>query len=41
VQKLEAECGISPSDVVVTFVTNNDEDWSFGFGRTQFLTGEL
>jgi len=41
VEKLEAACGISPSDVIVTFVTNTDEDWSFGFGRAQFLTGEL
>jgi phenylpyruvate tautomerase PptA (4-oxalocrotonate tautomerase family) len=41
VEKLEAVCGLAPSDVVVTFVTNADEDWSFGFGRAQFLTGEL
>jgi hypothetical protein len=41
VEKLEAACGIAPSDVMVTFVTNTDEDWSFGLGRAQFLTGEL
>ena len=41
VEKLEAACGIAPSDVIVTFVTNKDEDWSFGFGRAQFVTGEL
>jgi hypothetical protein len=41
VEKLEAVCGIAPSDVLVTFVTNTDEDWSFGLGRAQFLTGEL
>jgi hypothetical protein len=41
VEKLEAECSIAPSDVIVTFVTNADEDWSFGLGRAQFLTGEL
>jgi hypothetical protein len=29
------------SDVVVSIVTNSDEDWSFGNGRAQFLTGEL
>jgi hypothetical protein len=40
-EKLEAVCGIAPGDVVVTFVTNTDEDWSFGLGRAQFLTGEL
>jgi phenylpyruvate tautomerase PptA (4-oxalocrotonate tautomerase family) len=41
VRKLETVCGIAPSDVVVTFVTITDEDWSFGLGRAQFLTGEL
>lgn len=41
VEKLDAACGIVPSDVLVTFVTNTDEDWSFGLGRAQFLTGEL
>jgi hypothetical protein len=34
-------CGISPDDVMVNFATNADEDWSFGAGRAQFLTGEL
>jgi hypothetical protein len=37
VEKLDTVCG----DVIVTFVTNTDEDWSFGLGRAQFLTGEL
>jgi hypothetical protein len=41
VETLEATCHIAPSDVLITFVTNTDEDWSFGFGRAQFLTGEL
>ena len=39
--ELEATCGIPPSDVVVSMVTSSDEDWSFGNGRAQFLTGEL
>ena len=39
--ELEKSCGIAPSDVVVSMVTNSDEDWSFGLGRAQFLTGEL
>ncbi|MGP8434993.1 tautomerase family protein [Paraburkholderia fungorum] len=34
-------CGIDPDDVVVSFTTNTDADWSFGKGRAQFLTGEL
>jgi len=41
VARLAARCGISPDDVIVNFVTNADEDWSFGAGRAQFLTGEL
>jgi hypothetical protein len=41
VEQFDAVCGIKPSDVIVNFVMNNDEDWSFGLGRAQFLTGEL
>jgi phenylpyruvate tautomerase PptA (4-oxalocrotonate tautomerase family) len=40
-EELERTCGIKPSDVMVTMVENSDEDWSFGQGRAQFLTGEL
>jgi hypothetical protein len=40
-QELKASCGIEPSDVVVSIVTNSDADWSFGNGTAQFLTGEL
>ncbi len=39
--ELERACGIPPTDVVVNFVVNTGEDWSFGNGRAQFLTGEL
>lgn len=41
VEELERSCGIAPSDVMVSMVENSDEDWSFGHGRAQFLTGEL
>lgn len=41
VEELEKSCAIAPSDVMVSFVENSDEDWSFGHGRAQFLTGEL
>lgn len=41
VRELETTSGLAPSDVVVSLVTNSDEDWSFGNGRAQFLTGEL
>jgi len=40
-EELEKSCGIKPSDVMVSIVENGDEDWSFGIGRAQFLTGEL
>lgn len=40
-QELKASCGINPSDVVASVVTNTDSDWSFGYGRAQFITGEL
>lgn len=40
-EELEKSCGIAPGDVVVSVIENTDEDWSFGHGRAQFLTGEL
>lgn len=33
--------GIMPKDVMVSFVINDDEDWSFAFGEAQFLNGSL
>ncbi|NKC66971.1 tautomerase family protein [Vagococcus fluvialis] len=41
VEELEEKCQIQPSDVMISFSINEDTDWSFGFGRAQFLTGEL
>src|SRR6201996_6241311 len=38
---LAARCGLDSADLVVSINDNNDEDWSFGYGRAQFLTGEL
>ncbi len=38
---LERACAIRSSDLVVSVVINAGEDWSFGHGRAQFLTGEL
>jgi Tautomerase enzyme len=40
-RELKNSCEIEASDVMVSIVTNTDEDWSFGNGRAQFLTGEL
>ena len=39
--RLHDKCGVAPADLVVSVATNEPEDWSFGFGRAQFLTGEL
>lgn len=41
VEALQETCGIEPNDVMVSFFINHEADWSFGFGRAQFLTGEL
>jgi phenylpyruvate tautomerase PptA (4-oxalocrotonate tautomerase family) len=38
---LADRCGLDPADVIVSITDNGDEDWSFGYGRAQFLTGEL
>jgi phenylpyruvate tautomerase PptA (4-oxalocrotonate tautomerase family) len=38
---LSERCGIDPADLIVSITENGDEDWSFGYGRAQFLTGEL
>ena len=40
-QELLRRCGVEASDVVVTVTQNADEDWSFGYGRAQFITAEL
>jgi phenylpyruvate tautomerase PptA (4-oxalocrotonate tautomerase family) len=38
---LQTKCNVAPSDVMVCLNINSDEDWSFGMGSAQFLTGEL
>jgi phenylpyruvate tautomerase PptA (4-oxalocrotonate tautomerase family) len=40
-QELLQRCGVKASDVVVSITEDADEDWSFGYGRAQFITGEL
>jgi Tautomerase enzyme len=36
-----ATVGIEGPDVFVGIVENGAQDWSFGFGKAQYLTGEL
>ena len=38
---LADRCGLDPAELIVSITENGDEDWSFGHGRAQFLTGEL
>ena len=40
-QNLQANCNLDPKDLLVSIMTNTDVDWSFGFGETQYLSGEL
>ena len=36
-----AAAGIAGEDVFIGYVENTAGDWSFGFGRAQYVTGEL
>jgi hypothetical protein len=40
-RELLQRCAVKASDVFVSITQNADEDWSFGYGRAQFITGEL
>ncbi|CAD0094208.1 unnamed protein product [Aureobasidium vineae] len=40
-ERLEKECGVPKTDLVISCSANSKEDWSFGLGRAQFLTGDL
>lgn len=41
VKELNEQLGVRIEDIMINLTVNTDEDWSFGFGRAQFLTGEL
>ena len=36
-----ADAGVLGEDVFIGYVENTAGDWSFGFGRAQYMTGEL
>ncbi|KAI7157728.1 hypothetical protein KC349_g5410 [Hortaea werneckii] len=40
-EHLKAGCGLEGGDLLVTCIENRKEDWSFGNGEAQFLTGAL
>ncbi len=33
--------GVTPNNVFISYTENTPADWSFGFGKAQFLLGEL
>ena len=39
--RLEAKCGVAPSDLIISVTANERADWSFGLGRAQFMDGDL
>lgn len=39
-ERLE-EVGVSGEEIFIGCADNDVQDWSFGFGRAQFLTGEI
>ena len=40
-ENLSTHCALDPADLIVSISENGDDDWSFGHGRAQFVTGEL
>ncbi|WP_017814129.1 MULTISPECIES: tautomerase family protein [Paenibacillus] len=40
-QRLQEQCSLAPTDLMVSIVENGNADWSFGMGEAQFITGSL
>jgi hypothetical protein len=40
-EMLKAECGLAKTDLIISCCENKKEDWSFGMGEAQFMTGTL
>jgi hypothetical protein len=39
--ELQTHCGLSGDDLMVSIISNEKGDWSFGHGVAQYMTGEL
>ncbi|MCI5041315.1 MAG: tautomerase family protein [Donghicola eburneus] len=39
--KLQDVCGLDPKNLMISIFENTQAGWSFGFGRAQYVTGEL
>ncbi|GAA0495276.1 MULTISPECIES: tautomerase family protein [Tatumella] len=40
-EELRTVCGIEGNDLMISFISNNKGDWSFGYGEAQYMTGTL
>lgn len=40
-EELQKHCGIEGNDLMISFISNNKGDWSFGYGEAQYMTGTL
>lgn len=40
-KQLKGECGLQGNDLIISVSSNTKEDWSFGYGRAQFMIGDL
>ena len=40
-RNLKRDCGLDPADLVVSITENESEDWSVGYGKPQYLNGDL
>ncbi|MXP67849.1 tautomerase family protein [Pantoea sp. Aalb] len=40
-KELKKNCDIHGNDLIISFITNNKEDWSFADGEAQYVTGKL
>ncbi|CAK1238697.1 tautomerase family protein [Fructobacillus tropaeoli] len=38
---LADKAGVRQEDVIISFISNHAEDWSFGEGKNHFLNGDL
>ncbi|KAL3250586.1 hypothetical protein ABHI18_011106 [Aspergillus niger] len=40
-ENLQEKCSVSGNDLIISCAQNTREDWSFGMGIAQFMTGQL
>ncbi len=40
-RNLKRDCGLDPADLFISITENESEDWSVGYGKPQYLNGDL